>query len=317
MSPERHKIFISYATVDYGRFNISQFVLALKSDFDVFYWEETASGSIIEYMEKYVRIADTCVFFCSKAAFNSSAVKKERDMAVYFGKNIIPIFTDIKWVPGIIITERGVLFQNSNQCASVVRELIIQKKKDLGINFQVRKIIRQRSKGYSRTYSEPIGKRRTKKQQSTMIQEIGQTIFDLRYIKSAGVLGSGQLKAADSHLVKLEKGILELPDLNKRILFLKSEMSSKKKIDTMIDLDFSRYRAYQKESKYVEKRITELTKILHSKNLREILDMPLRNESELHRLIKIVNEQMVKMGKNSPRRTRGVTDKQNHIINFF
>ena len=105
------KVFFSYATSDRDLFQIPQVaeLLGAKSCIDeVYYWEESASGSIIEYMNNCVKDSDTCVFFYSKAAASSGPVKKERDMAVYQGKHIIPVFMDINDVPEILQIETGV-----------------------------------------------------------------------------------------------------------------------------------------------------------------------------------------------------------------
>jgi len=105
------KVFFSYATSDREIYKIPQVakLLGAKSYVDVvFYWEESASGSIIEYMNNGVKASDTCVFFYSKSAASSEAVKRERDMAVYQGKHIIPVFKDINDVPEILRIETGV-----------------------------------------------------------------------------------------------------------------------------------------------------------------------------------------------------------------
>ena len=99
------KVFFSYATSDRDLYQIPRVaeILEGKSYIDVvFYWEGSASGSIIEYMNNCVKASDTCVFFYSKAAASSGPIKKERDMAVYQGKHIIPVFMDIKDVPEIL-----------------------------------------------------------------------------------------------------------------------------------------------------------------------------------------------------------------------
>lgn len=105
------KVFFSYATSDRDLYQIPRVaeILEGKSYIDVvFYWEGSASGSIIEYMNNCVKASDTCVFFYSKAAASSGPIKKERDMAVYQGKHIIPVFMDIKDVPEILQIETGV-----------------------------------------------------------------------------------------------------------------------------------------------------------------------------------------------------------------
>ncbi len=105
------KVFFSYATKDSEKFQIPKLAQLLKSKpgiEKVYYWEKHASGSIIEYMEKNVKAADTCVFFYSPVAKFSKPLQMERDMAVYQDKHIIPIFMDINDVPEIIKIMSGV-----------------------------------------------------------------------------------------------------------------------------------------------------------------------------------------------------------------
>ncbi|MFX1477008.1 MAG: leucine-rich repeat domain-containing protein [Promethearchaeota archaeon] len=119
------KVFFSYATKDKYVYHIPRLAELLKAKQnieEVFYWEESASGSIIDYMNEYVKASDTCVFFYSKNAANSEAVKRERDMAIYQGKHIIPVFIDINDVPDILQIETGV--NSSNKSKEQVAEQI-------------------------------------------------------------------------------------------------------------------------------------------------------------------------------------------------
>ena len=104
-------VFFSYATSDRDLYQIPQIaeLLEAKPYIDVvYYWEDFASGSIIEYMNKRIKASHTCVFFYSIRAASSEPMKKERDMAIYQGKHIIPVFTDINDVPDILRIETGV-----------------------------------------------------------------------------------------------------------------------------------------------------------------------------------------------------------------
>lgn len=133
--PNPINIFISYATKDAEFFQVPKLAEILKGYSEigeVYYWQEEASGSIIDYMEKHIIIADTCIFCYSKAALGSQAVKKERDMAIYSGKHIIPIFTDINDVPLSIRVEIGINIRNYGikKTANEILRLILKNKSD-------------------------------------------------------------------------------------------------------------------------------------------------------------------------------------------
>ena len=105
------KIFFSYATMDSNKYQIPQLaeLLEAKPNIDqVFYWEKSSTGSIIEYMDKNVSVSEACVFFYSETAASSGPVQQERDMAVHQGKHIIPIFTNINDVPKILQIHTGI-----------------------------------------------------------------------------------------------------------------------------------------------------------------------------------------------------------------
>jgi len=136
------KVFFSYATSDRDLFQIPQVaeLLGAKSCIDVvYYWEESASGSIIEYMNNCVKDSDTCVFFYTKAAASSGPVKKERDMAVYQGKHIIPVFMDINDVPEILQIETGVNASDKTieEVTNKIYHLIDRKYEDLNRKIKV------------------------------------------------------------------------------------------------------------------------------------------------------------------------------------
>jgi len=105
------KVFFSYATADSDKFSIPELAKLLEDKKDVekvFYWQQHATGSIIDYMEEKVNLSDSCVFFYSAVAAVSRPVKMERDMAIHQGKHIIPVFTEIKDVPLILQIQTGI-----------------------------------------------------------------------------------------------------------------------------------------------------------------------------------------------------------------
>ncbi|MFW9993366.1 MAG: toll/interleukin-1 receptor domain-containing protein [Candidatus Odinarchaeota archaeon] len=125
------KIFFSYATKDSERYRITELARLLESKADigrVYFWEQHATGSIIEYMDKRVEDSDTCVFFYSKHATKSKPVQMERDMAVYQNKHIVPVFTDINDVPSILKIQAGVDAKNRSpeQVVDELYRLIIE-----------------------------------------------------------------------------------------------------------------------------------------------------------------------------------------------
>ncbi|MHA2298767.1 MAG: toll/interleukin-1 receptor domain-containing protein, partial [Candidatus Hodarchaeales archaeon] len=99
------KVFFSYATSDEQKYSVKETARLLNKKQgikEVYFWQEHASGSIIDYMETRVKESDTCVFFYSPEAASSEPVQMERDMAVYQNKHIIPVFTDIDDIPYIL-----------------------------------------------------------------------------------------------------------------------------------------------------------------------------------------------------------------------
>ncbi|MFX0095646.1 MAG: toll/interleukin-1 receptor domain-containing protein [Candidatus Hodarchaeota archaeon] len=105
------KVFFSYATVDEEKFNIPELaeLLETKPNIEkVFYWGRDSTGSIIKYMEDSITAANTCIFFYSPDASKSKPVEQERDMAVYLGKHIIPLFNNIDEVPLSLRTKTGI-----------------------------------------------------------------------------------------------------------------------------------------------------------------------------------------------------------------
>ncbi|TFF89526.1 MAG: TIR domain-containing protein, partial [Promethearchaeota archaeon] len=110
-------IFISYATKDKDIFHITELSSKLEKSSEIaemLYWEEDAYGSITSYMEKNVRKCDVFLLFCSPNAKKSKWVKLEWEAAINENKSIIPIFLDIKHVPSLLKSFRGLKFDQFN-----------------------------------------------------------------------------------------------------------------------------------------------------------------------------------------------------------
>lgn len=106
-------VFVSYSTKDKELFQIKWFAeqLAKKPKIDdVLYWEEDAHGSIIDYMNKNVPACDVFILFCSPNILASKPIQVEWETAQYYGKEIIPIFQVIDYVPPILKRLRGISF---------------------------------------------------------------------------------------------------------------------------------------------------------------------------------------------------------------
>jgi hypothetical protein len=110
-------IFISYATMDKDIFHIAELSSKLEKSNEIdemLYWEEDAYGSITSYMEENVRKCDVFLLFCSPNAKSSKWVKLEWEAAINESKSIIPIFLNIKHVPSLLKSFRGLKFDQFN-----------------------------------------------------------------------------------------------------------------------------------------------------------------------------------------------------------
>lgn len=109
-------IFISYDTKDVERFQIPHVATLLEKYpgiNHVYYWQKHASGSLLEYMEEYIKKAEVVLFFCSPHALKSKPVITERNLAFTLEKHRIPIFESIEQVWDVLKNERGVEHQGN------------------------------------------------------------------------------------------------------------------------------------------------------------------------------------------------------------
>jgi len=125
-------IFISYVTTDADFFKISEIAEKIGNypEIDkVLYWQRDAPGSIPDYMNKNIPISDIFLLFCSQRIIDSEAVKAEWETALYFKKDIIPIFIDITHVPPILRRLHGIPFNinDFDKIIDMTYELILKK----------------------------------------------------------------------------------------------------------------------------------------------------------------------------------------------
>jgi Leucine-rich repeat (LRR) protein len=106
-------LFISYAMADSQRLNIpliAKELMKKSSDINTIFWEGWdgfPDGNIIDYMEDNIVIADIFVPICTQSSNESRNCKKERDMAYFQNKAIIPIFESFQEVPPIFQPHKG------------------------------------------------------------------------------------------------------------------------------------------------------------------------------------------------------------------
>jgi hypothetical protein len=108
------KVFLSYATKDIDNFHLQWIVRGLSSHpriEKVFYWEDDAHGSIINYMNECVQECDVFVLFCSTNMLRSNPVQTEWETAQYLGKRIIPVSISLDHVPVILKRYRYIPFR--------------------------------------------------------------------------------------------------------------------------------------------------------------------------------------------------------------
>jgi len=118
-------IFISYATEDAEIFKIKQIARSLRSKEgieNVLYWQEHMEDNIIKYMNDNLGKCDVMILFCTENALNSIPVEKEWTAADALNKPIIPVFTDLMYIPPLLSSRLGVEF-NFNDMEWNVREL--------------------------------------------------------------------------------------------------------------------------------------------------------------------------------------------------
>lgn len=127
-------IFLSYATIDSDKFQISRIAKQL-TKFpeieDVLYWEEDLHDDIISYMNDNLDKCDIFILFCSQNSLHSDPVKMEWSSALKIKKKIIPIFFDETDIPPLLAPKLGVRFrpESFEETLEELHSLILKKAK--------------------------------------------------------------------------------------------------------------------------------------------------------------------------------------------
>ncbi len=126
--------FTSYASLDSSFYHIPEIAdeLSSNSEIDnVLYWEEHNRDNIIEYMSKSLDKCDVMLLFCSPNSLTSKPVEKEWTAADVNDIPIIPIFTDIKYVPKYLRNREGVQFDpfNISETVEKLHKIILKKRR--------------------------------------------------------------------------------------------------------------------------------------------------------------------------------------------
>jgi len=125
-------VFVSYATVDSGHFEISKISEKLKKYpriGDILYWEEALKDDIYDYMNDNLEKCDIFLIFCSDNSKNSEPVQMEWKAALKLKKLIIPVFQDEHNMPALLSTKLGVQFRKEdiNDTIEQIYKLISKK----------------------------------------------------------------------------------------------------------------------------------------------------------------------------------------------
>ncbi|MBD3228571.1 MAG: TIR domain-containing protein [Candidatus Lokiarchaeota archaeon] len=113
-------IFVSYAVADSKRLNVKGITetLEIKEYIEkVHYWEGWTGypdGNIIRFMEKNLTKSQIFIAICTQCSIESMNCEKERDMAYFQNKRIIPLFEDFNCVPPIFQPYKGVNIKNKD-----------------------------------------------------------------------------------------------------------------------------------------------------------------------------------------------------------
>ncbi|MFX0011964.1 MAG: toll/interleukin-1 receptor domain-containing protein [Candidatus Hermodarchaeota archaeon] len=128
-------VFVSYATLDSGFFEVSNISKKLKKYpriGDILYWEEALKDDIYDFMNNNLERCDVFLILCSKNSKNSEPVQMEWKAALKLKKPIIPIFQMEDSIPALLSTKLGVHF-NKEDISSTIEQVynLILKKLDL------------------------------------------------------------------------------------------------------------------------------------------------------------------------------------------
>ncbi len=127
-------IFVSYAMADARKLKIAEVSMELQEREGiekVHYWEGWhgyLDGDIISFMEDNIKISDIFIAVCTDASNTSENCGKERKMAVFQNKRLIPLFEDFTYVPATFQPYVGVNM-TGKEVSSIVENIyeLIQK----------------------------------------------------------------------------------------------------------------------------------------------------------------------------------------------
>ena len=127
-------VFISYATIDSSKFQVSLVDEKLKNypEIDeVLYWEADMHDDIYQYMDDNIERCDIFILLCSSHTHKSEPVKMEWRAALKLGKKIIPIFVEDENIPALLSTKLGVRFDANDFDGTIenIYKLILKKLK--------------------------------------------------------------------------------------------------------------------------------------------------------------------------------------------
>jgi Leucine-rich repeat (LRR) protein len=134
-----YTIFISYAMADSKKLQVSNIATQLEERDDVdkvHYWEGWhgyLDGDIISFMEDNIKSSDIFIAVCTEASNLSENCGKERRMAVFQNKRLVPLFEDFSNVPESFQPYIGINFTSKNMTtiANEIYELIIKGREEI------------------------------------------------------------------------------------------------------------------------------------------------------------------------------------------
>ena len=122
-------IFISYAMRDARKLKISDIATQLEEQEGiekVIFWEGWhgyLDGDIISFMEDNIKICDVFIAVCTEASNLSENCGKERKMAVFQNKRLMPLFDDFSHVPATFQPYMGVNMTGKS-VSDIVEEIL-------------------------------------------------------------------------------------------------------------------------------------------------------------------------------------------------
>ena len=123
------KIFISYAMKDSNTLRIPEIASKLQENGKIdkvhFWegWKGYPDGNIVRFMETNITDSEIFLAVCTKESNKSTNCQKERDMAYFQNKRVIPLFENFKDVPPALQPYKGIDLKGQGT-TEIVEELI-------------------------------------------------------------------------------------------------------------------------------------------------------------------------------------------------